>query len=135
MTDVRYGNRESYDPKQHPKVIRPDGTAFRQGVLSTYRRTELPVFVPSDQRPDPMTGLSRSTRKDGGPMQNTLGVSGLAPWDTLDWLTEISREPSETGRSWLVTVQHRDGRRAVVSRLRSTREGNGGSWLSASRIA
>lgn len=38
---------------------------------------------------------------------------------------EVSRELSETGRSWLITLEDDQGRRSVVSRLRSHREGNG----------
>jgi hypothetical protein len=131
MTDRRYGNRELFEIGQ--KVTRPDGSVFRQGVIATYRKSVVPQEALSDDRPNPMTGLSRSPRKDDGPMQNTLGVTGLAPWDTLDWLTELDRRLSDTGRSWLVTVEHRDGRRAVVSRLRSHREGNGGPWLHPSK--
>lgn len=131
MDDQRYGNREMFDPEQHPRITRPDGSVFRQGVVATYRRTEVPADLLMDDRLNPMMGVARQSRKDGGPMQNTLGVTGLAPWDTLDWLTELDRTLSATGRSWLVTVEHRDGRRAVVSRLRSHREGNGGPWHSA----
>jgi hypothetical protein len=131
ITDRRYGNRELF--QQGAKVTRPDGSVFRQGVPATYRRTTIPPVTVSDDRPNLMTGAARLPRKDGGPMQNTLGVSGLAPWDTLDWLTELDRQLSETGLSWLVTVEHRDGRRAVVSRLRSHREGNGGPWLRPSK--
>lgn len=38
---------------------------------------------------------------------------------------EVSRELSESGRSWLITLRDDQGRTCVVSRLRSSREGNG----------
>lgn len=57
-------------------------------------------------------------------MTNTMAQAQL---DSVDLIHryEVSRELSETGRSWLITLQDANGRVCVVSRLRSSREGNG----------
>ena len=81
------------------------------------------MVQPPESRSNRLEGVARRQAKEGT-MANTLAQAQL---DSVDLIHryEVSRELSETGRSWLLTLQAPDGRTCVVSRLRSSREGNG----------
>lgn len=57
-------------------------------------------------------------------MSNTLGQAQLDSVALIHRF-EVGRELSESGRAWLIELRAPDGRTCVVSRLRSSREGNG----------
>lgn len=118
---TRYGRRDQV--RWGALVPRPDGSAFVQGLLESYKRLEVPLVPPPEGRTNRLDNVRRAPGKEGA-MVNTIGQAQLDSVDLVHrW--EIERQLSETGRSWLVTLQAPDGRTCVVSRLRSWREGNG----------
>lgn len=116
-----YGQRDLFRPGA--LVTRPDGSHFTQGHLSSYRRIKVPAVPPPENRSNRLEGVARRVAKEGS-MSNTMAQAVL---DSVDFVHrfETSRKLSDTGRSWLVTLQGPDGKTCVVSRLRSSREGNG----------
>lgn len=119
-----YGNRDSYTKESRALITRPDDTVFIQNAPHTYRVTEIPMVHPPETRTNRLEGVSRRTTKEGT-MHNTMDQSRLDASGDVIHRYEIKRELSETGRSWLITVALPGGREAVVSRLRSHKEGNG----------
>jgi hypothetical protein len=120
----RYGQRDRVvAPGYWAIVPRPDGSEFVQRDLSTYRRTEVPAVNPPEDRSSRLGTIARAPAKEGTIM-NTMGQAVLDSV-TATHQYEVSRELSETGRSWLLTLKSPDGQTCVVSRLRSSREGNG----------
>jgi hypothetical protein len=117
----RYGKRDLFGIGF--VVERPDGSHFTQGYLPSYRRTEVPMVPPSADRTSRLEGVARRQAKEGT-MLNTLAQAQLDS-GALIHRYEVDRQVSGTGRSWLITLQAPDGRTCVVSRLRSSREGNG----------
>jgi len=117
----RYGQRDQV--RWGALVPRPDGTAFVQGFLDSYRRVEVPMVPPPETRANRLDNVRRAPGKEGS-MANTMAQAVLDSVDVIHRY-EVSRELSESGRAWLVTLQGPGGQTCVVSRLRSSREGNG----------
>lgn len=117
----RYGKRDLVAPGSW--VTRPDGSMFQQLHEDSYRRIQVPMVQPPEDRSNRLGNIARAPVKEGT-MTNTLAQAQL---DSVDLIHryEVSRELSESGRSWLITLQDPQGRTCVVSRLRSSREGNG----------
>lgn len=105
-------------------VPRPDGSEFIQGDLATYLKIDVPMVEPPATRSNRLEGVNRRMAKEGS-MSNTMAQAQLDAAGPLFARYETGRQLSDTGRSWLITVALPDGREAVVSRLRSSREGNG----------
>lgn len=120
---ARYGKRDLFEPGA--VVERPDGSLFTQGypVTGGYRWTNVPTIMPPENRGSRLEGVHRRQAKEGS-MINTMAQALLDAGNPIHRY-EVARELSETGRSWLITLQGPGGETCVVSRLRSHREGNG----------
>lgn len=118
---ARYGKRDLFGIGY--LVERPDGSLFTQGFTDSYTRTTVPTVMPPEDRGNRLEGVNRRQAKEGS-MTNTMAQAQLDAGDLVHRY-EVARELSETGRSWLITLQGPGGQTCVVSRLRSHREGNG----------
>lgn len=118
---ARYGQRDLFATGF--VVERPDGSHFTQGYLGSYRRTEVPAVQPPEDRSSRLGTISRGPQKEGT-IANTMGQAILDSGAAIHQY-EVSRELSPSGRAWLLTLKSPDGQTCVVSRLRSSREGNG----------
>jgi len=117
----RYGQRDLFRPGA--LVARPDGSYFVQAFKDSYRRTEVPAVQPPEDRSSRLGNIARAPQKEGT-ITNTMGQAVLDSVAATHQY-EVSRALSESGRSWLLTLKSPDGQTCVVSRLRSSREGNG----------
>lgn len=118
-----YGRRDLYS-RDHARLVQcPNGRQFLQNASSTYLRTWVPTVLPPEDRSSRLGNIARAPAKEGT-VTNTMAQAQL---DSVDLIHryEVGRELSETGRSWLITLQDSQGRTCVISRLRSSREGNG----------
>ncbi len=121
---VLYGRRDLYlGGGSRPLVTRPDDTMFIQNDTNTYRRIQVPMVPPPEDRTNRLEGVARRQAKEGT-MANTMSQAVLDSVDVVHRY-EVGRTLSPSGKAWLIELEGPGGKRLTVSRLRSSREGNG----------
>lgn len=114
-----YADPDAYRPGQ--QVLRPDGSTFIQGDVSTYRETDIPDIAWAP-RTAGTTGVDRKT----SPLTSLL-PGGASLFIAPAAIVEVVDGPRlhESGKYYLITYRTPGYDDYTVRRLRHSREGNG----------